>query len=373
MADRIIVDFQALDRISSQLNAAGRELDQALSQLARLRVTQDAGANVRIGGCGTSLRTIGMTVSAETVSAAVSSYKNAVENVSWYTSRLGTAVQNVSELFETIENSLSGKKLDAGETAPTSEGTQNEASSGSAWDSFLDFLKEAVGEMGILGTIASAVWSSSSKDSALRSLITYLSETGPAYAEWAKGLEELNGKDAWGSLVGLDKFLKTPATKGTKWSKMATNFKTGLKEGLSSGPAWISAAVSSIFSNYDEYAEGKITWDRAIFEGVAETAGTVALSAATAAGVAAIIPAAPVLAVGVISTAVIFAGDAVVSHFTGKGIVETAGTAVGDVYDWLKETYVSTKATVVNGWNAFSQAVSSVFSQSVPAAGVGAW
>lgn len=123
MADRIIVDFQALDRIYGRLNAAGRELDQAMQQLARLRVTRDAGADVKINGCGTSLRTTGIAVNAETVSAAVSSYKRAVENISWYTSKLGTAVQNVYDLFETTENSLSGKKLDVGETAPTGGGT----------------------------------------------------------------------------------------------------------------------------------------------------------------------------------------------------------------------------------------------------------
>lgn len=124
MADRIIVDFQALGRISDRLHAAGRELDQAVSQLARMRVTRDAGAHVHIIGCGTTLRMTGMIVSADTVLEAVSSYKSAVENVSLHTSRLGTAVQTVSELFEGTEDSLSGKKLNAGENAPVGEGAE---------------------------------------------------------------------------------------------------------------------------------------------------------------------------------------------------------------------------------------------------------
>lgn len=122
MADRIIVDFEALGRISDRLNAAGRELDQVMSQLAHLRVTRDAGADVHISGCGITLQMIGMTVNANTVSEAVSSYKSAVESASWYTGRLGTAVRNVSALFEETEDSLSGKKLDVGENAPAGEG-----------------------------------------------------------------------------------------------------------------------------------------------------------------------------------------------------------------------------------------------------------
>jgi len=140
MADKIIVDFAALDRISSRLNAAGRELDQAMSQLSRLHVTRDAGANVRISGCGTKLRITGMTVSAGTVGDAVSSYKSAVGNVSWYTSNLGAAVQSVFEMFERTENSLSGKKLDAGESAPTSEGAGSGALSDSEFRKFLEMM-----------------------------------------------------------------------------------------------------------------------------------------------------------------------------------------------------------------------------------------
>lgn len=140
MADRIIVDFQALDRISSQLNAAERELDHAMSQLARLNVTRDAGAYVRISGCGASLRTIGMAVNAGTVSEAISSYKGAVGNISQYTGKLSSAVQNVHDLFETTENNLSGKKLDTGETAPASEGAENGSLSLREFKKFLEWL-----------------------------------------------------------------------------------------------------------------------------------------------------------------------------------------------------------------------------------------
>ena len=360
MADRIIIDFQALDRISDRLNAAGRELDQAMSQLAHLNVTRAAGADVRISGCETSLRTTSMTVNAETVSAAVSSYKGAIGSISWYTGKLGAAVRNASELFEATENSLSGKKLDTGEAAPTNEGSEGEPSGSSAWDAFLRYLQKAIGKAGILGTIASAAWSSTSSNSVFEALAKYLSKTGPSYAKWAKHFTK-DGNML--SLVGLDKFLKTPATEGTKWARMATNFENGFMKGLKSGPAWIAAGVSSAFSNYHEYANGDISADRAVFETVYETVGTVALSAAVAAGVAAMIPTAPVLAVGVIAAGIIFVGDEVVSLFTGKGIVESAGTWAGNIYDNLKEKCKSVGATIVSGWNAFSRSVSSVFSQ----------
>lgn len=140
MADRIIVDFQALNRISDRFNTAGRELDQAMSQLARLHVTKDAGADVRISGCETLLRTTGMTVSAGTVSAAVSSYKSAVGSVSSYASKLGTAVQSVFDLFEWTENSLSGKKIDAGEAAPVGEEAESGGFSLREFKEFLEWL-----------------------------------------------------------------------------------------------------------------------------------------------------------------------------------------------------------------------------------------
>lgn len=360
MADRIIVDFQALDRISGRLNAAGRELDQAMSQLARLRVTKDVGAYVRISGCETSLRTIGMTVNAETVSAAVSSYRSAVGSVSWYTSRLGKAVQNVFDLFESTENGLSGKKLDTGEKAPTGDGAESKASDSPAWDFLLDWLKKATGKAGILGTILSAALSISPDESGFESLAKYLAKTVPASVKWAAGLKE---GEILPSLVGLQKYLKEPAAQGAKWARMATDFKNGLAKGLTSYPAWIAAGVSSAFKNAAEYKAGDISFDRAVFETLVETAGTVALGAATAAGVAAAIPSAPVLAVGVVSTFVICAGDAVVSHYTGKGIVETAGSFCGNIYDGVKQLRESTKATVANGWKVFSLAVAAVFSR----------
>lgn len=124
MADRIIVDFEALDRISSRLNAAGRELDQAMSQLARLHVTKDAGADVRINGCGTRLWLTGTSVSAGTVREAVLSYKSAVGNISWYTNHLSASVRRVYEMFERTENILSGKRLDVGEPVPAGEGAE---------------------------------------------------------------------------------------------------------------------------------------------------------------------------------------------------------------------------------------------------------
>ncbi|MDE7244330.1 MAG: hypothetical protein K2O18_10210, partial [Oscillospiraceae bacterium] len=140
MADRIIVDFQALDRISSRLSAAGRELDQAMLQLAGLHVTRDAGGDVCISGCGINLRTVGRPVLAGTVSEAVASYKRAVRDLSGYTGRFGSAVQRVHDLFETTENELSGKKLDVGEAPPAENGTESGRLSLEDFKKFLQLL-----------------------------------------------------------------------------------------------------------------------------------------------------------------------------------------------------------------------------------------
>ncbi len=262
MADRIIVDFEALERISSRLGAAGRELDRAMSQLARLHVTRDAGADVRISGCGIRLRITGMTVSAGTVGAAVSSYKSAVGNVSWYTSNLGAAVQTVFDLFERTENSLSGKKLDAGESASASEGAINESSSSSWWDFFAKHLEDIKNEEDLLSIVKTLLGGYKSLDGiaeagVLKDVISYIESFSNFFLGDKKGL---TGASDWCDLANSSFRVWTGLY--DYYSDMYKGLETGFFGkvaqknvkilGLSAGILGLTASVLSASSGLDK-------------------------------------------------------------------------------------------------------------------------
>jgi len=262
MADKIIVDFEALDRISSRLNAAGRELDQVVSQLARLHVTRDAGADVRISGCGTKLRITGMTVSAGTVGDAVSSYKSAVGNVSWYTNNLGAAVQSIFEMFERTENNLSGKKLGTGESAPTSKGTESEASGSSWWDVFVKQLEGIKNEEDFLSLVKTLLGGYKSLDGiaeagVLKDVISYIESFSNFFLGDKKGLTGASdwcdlANSSFGVWTGLYDYYSD------KYKGFETGFfgKVAQKNvkilGLSAGFLGLTSSVLSASNGLDE-------------------------------------------------------------------------------------------------------------------------
>lgn len=115
MQDRIVVDFDALNRIAARLQTASRELDTAAGSLGGLSLTRDAGAEQRLGNASRSLRTVDTAVGAGTVAAAIRSCKSALGQVGDYGERLSAAVRNISSLFETTESSLIGRELHVGD------------------------------------------------------------------------------------------------------------------------------------------------------------------------------------------------------------------------------------------------------------------
>lgn len=264
MADRIIVDFQALDRISGRLNAAGRELDQAMSQLARLHVTRDAGANVSISGCGTRLQTVDMAVSARTVSAAVSSYQNAVGSLSSYTSRLGAAVQRVSDLFEKTENSLSGKMLDTGESAPTTEGVMSELSESSWWDFLLKYFQDVKDEEDLLSAIKSILkgydsWGNVGEAGVIENVVSYIESLAGFFLgdkmglTGARDLCDLTNSsvEVWSGLYDYYCDMFDGVTKGFFGDVAQRNVKI---LGLTGGLIGLTGSILSAKSGIDEKA-----------------------------------------------------------------------------------------------------------------------
>lgn len=114
MQDKIVVDFDALNRIAARLQTVGRELDQASAMLGGLSLTRDAGAEQPLGDAGFPLRTGGAAINADTVATAIASCKSALGQVSGYGERLSAAVKNASSLFEATENALRGAELETG-------------------------------------------------------------------------------------------------------------------------------------------------------------------------------------------------------------------------------------------------------------------
>ena len=114
MQDRIVVDFDALNRISGALRKAGQELDQAAGMLGRLSLTRDGGAEQRLFGSSRALRTVGCTVDMFNVSAAVAGFRSGIGQVGSYTERLSGAVQSTASLFDELEKTLSGRTQETG-------------------------------------------------------------------------------------------------------------------------------------------------------------------------------------------------------------------------------------------------------------------
>ncbi len=104
MEDRVIVDFDALDRIAGKLKTAGSELESAGKLLSASSLSSAGGAYLRLSDCGASLQTIGGCVSAGTVAQAVASYRAALNRISAYSSNLASAVSTTASLFRSAES-----------------------------------------------------------------------------------------------------------------------------------------------------------------------------------------------------------------------------------------------------------------------------
>ena len=382
MADRIIVDFEALDRISDRLNAAGRELDQAMSQLARLRVTRDAGADVRISGCGTTLRATGMTVSAGTVAEAISSYKSAVGSVSWYSGNLGAAVKSVHDLFETTENGLSGKKLDTGEVAPTNEGAESGSSDTQFDYDWKDIIKSFGNAGKIFGIFDKIFHASTWNEWTSAGLSTWqtISKIAKDYKNYTKIGRAIGTNNAMANFWKKQFGFRTVGHASTASSPKARFYNnlhnttspynlsdafaplTGKKGIGTTVAAWAGVAltgISNAFSNIEEQkaSNGTMSNGRVVAETISETViDTVVTYAGTAVVGAAITAATGVVAAPVvvaIATGVAIAGiNAGVKALTGKSATE-----------WVSDAILDTAVAVGNAVANGARAVASWFSK----------
>jgi hypothetical protein len=140
MGNRIVVDIEALERVTAQLRKAVSELDAARNVLFTAYPTRAAGAELRLNSAEISLQSVGVTVRVADVSQAVTSYGRALSQVSSCARNLSSRVRRVSENFAGVETGLMAdfQGQSVGEAAPSGSGSQDETKS--LWDFILDVI-----------------------------------------------------------------------------------------------------------------------------------------------------------------------------------------------------------------------------------------
>ena len=108
MANRIVVDFNSLERISRKLMEAGHDIEEAASILGAVRPTQANGAYTRLNGLSISFRSIGGSVSASNAAQVAVNYRSAARRLSHYAHSLATGVKETGALFRQNEQRALG-------------------------------------------------------------------------------------------------------------------------------------------------------------------------------------------------------------------------------------------------------------------------
>lgn len=198
-----------------------------------------------------------------------------------------------------------------------------------------------------------------------------------------EGLKELFGLNECKTIV-------TDSSAGW-WGNVSDSFKKTLKDKLmpvaddidnggtkikgSTVAGWALTLIANGFSNYDEYQTGGISGGRAVAETVSESVIDVlkmaGLTAAVAAGAAAIGLSAPAVVVGGVAVAVSAVADYVSKQFTGKAVTELVSDGILDlaenVGNWAGETAQSVKKKVTGAISSIGDAVSGWASKWIPA------
>lgn len=133
MANRIVVDFNALDRIARHLTAVGNDIEAAASLLGGADLTKAGGAYLRLNGANISFQSISGSVSASNAAQAAVNYRSAAKRLSDHSRSLSSAVKQVSASFRTTEAG-NNRGLNAGEKAPKNGGGDTISRRGDAYD-----------------------------------------------------------------------------------------------------------------------------------------------------------------------------------------------------------------------------------------------
>ena len=377
MENRIVVDFDALDRITGKLNTAGSELDAALSMLSCAAPGKVNGGTLRLNGADMSFRSVGGTVSAGDVAQAVRNYRSAIERLGAHSRELSGAVKQVASAFRSAE-SVCGKTPETGTAAPTSE----EESFGSKFvDAAFNWksLWKLLGNAGLIGTAIATIGEQITGGTTTlpKRILQVLKGVAKLGEGISKGVAETSFD--WSRLWGGNAAITTDSP---------TNFFSALKAegqkysfGNAKGTAgkaavackWAGAILTVAVVGYDNWT-GEDDKDNSVGRKIGETViesavkigGGMLVSAGVAAGAAALgIVGAPALAIGAAATVITIAANAVCTAVTGKDIAENVSdfvfdTAVPWVEDtaipWVKDTAekvgnaVSAAGKTISGW-----------------------
>lgn len=347
MQDRIIVDFNALSRISRKLRSAGQEMDEAMTILSGLYLAEENGADLRLYGCNCSLKSIGTSVGAYNVSSAVSNYRSAIRRLGDYSDSLAVAISDLADDFRRMESGIAG---DAGTLAQNGNSSGSKDESSWDWSSFWSNFWKLISSGGIVGPSIATIGQLFTGGISFPSVFKALGYTSKAIAQIAKGASKSSFD--WFGLLSADK-----KTLGESFQSQLDDLNFGCAKNVSdrikTGAKWAGHIITIVTTGYDNIwvnEEGNST-GRAIAETVGESAvkivGGIALGALIGAC------GAPALVAGVAVSAIWIAGDAISEAITGKDVAELVSDTVLDGIESISNSIgdAAQKAgNAISGW-----------------------
>lgn len=373
MANVLRYDTETLDNIASKIKKLSSELQQSKNTVSGIAsaINRRSGADLHLG-FSSYFSMASMRAGNDDVKSCLQQYAKILSRYSSLATELSSNVRKASALISDTESELQNRILQAGQSGPFAEGGNSKDSGkgsggGNKPDSngkfdFQKLIIDIISKAGSGGYFTSGILDMIRNDFNLESIMKFAVKGGKSISKWINAIKSPT-QPFYKEFFGLNKYLSNPSTATNPFIAFKENFGSGFKKGISNKASWLTAAIGSAFDNYEEFG-GQIT-DRAVVEWATETATTVALKAgATAlagAGLAAVgITGAPVLVVGAVGVVIYSGADALWKNTIGDGksIVESVGSAVGDVYDSAKEGIGKAKKWIgnkisglTNGWN----------------------
>ncbi len=341
MENRIVVDFNTLDRIAKQLNTVGSDLEAAMSILSGINPTQANGAYLRLNGANVSLKSVGGTVSAYNVTQAVLNYRSAISRLSDHSRDLSRSVHNTSGSFQKLEG-RTGRNLETGSQAPSASADVSEPTKSLfGWSELWKF----VGEGGIVGSLISTIGQqiTGGTTPTPKRVLQVLKGATKTGERIAKGLSETSFD--WKRLVGFNVAINadTPSNYILALKEESLKYSFGNAKNTAGKTAvackWAGSILTVLTVGYDNWtSEGDK--DNSLGRKIGETAiestvkigGGMLISAGVTAGLAALgVVGAPAIAVGAATVGISLILNKVSEAITGKDIAENVSDFVFDV------------------------------------------
>ncbi|MCD8323333.1 MAG: hypothetical protein LUC89_10710 [Oscillospiraceae bacterium] len=390
MEDRVIVDFDALDRIAGKLKTACNELESAGKLLSASSLSSAGGAYLRLSGCGASLQTVGGSVSAGTVAQAVTSYRAALNRISAYSSSLASAVSTTASMFRSAESGSSTLNITAVSAESLSGATvlANAISTTDSTELFDYDWKDIVGSFGNIGkifgivdkTLEASTWNEWA--SVGLSIWQTTSKIAKDYSNYTKIGNAIGTQNAmayfWKKQFGL-RSVGYASTASSPTARFYNNLHnttspynlsdafaplTGQKGAVATVAAWAGVALTGVTNAYSNIQEqknsnGTMSTGRVVAETITETAldtvitygGTAVVGAAITAATGVV--AAPVV-VAVATGAAIAGINAGAKAVFGKTVTEAVSDFVLDSAVNVGNAISSGAKTVANWFSKLS-------------------